>query len=395
MSIFSNELFWIGIASAAALLLVVICGLMWFMRRRMDQPMSLSGKQITEIEEALLDAFPTRYDLRKMVSIVFGEYLENIADGANQRVVLFNLITWAQRTGHIYALLQGASSQNPGNRALQQLEQTWRPRVTVGIDKVHPPESTEIYKARPPAPRGDPKTMSKATIDARGSQGAFIGASGPITQTVVSPQPEESLRLSISHPQRLAKGHSSPFLIDLYLSEFRSRVVGMQVATFEKKPYKEYRSATDLTLEATVTLELSSPTIEFMPSAKRVTLNSGHTSLHFVGIPTNTCTPGSQVVLLSIRDAESKNEYLSRSFYIQVVDFAFDHVSRPKLEASVSIVSAVGAVAVWTLSLLGQIDQTFGATSGTAAAALSAILLARMQWLYRAAGTTRQFGNPP
>jgi hypothetical protein len=86
----------------------------------------LSGKQIGEIQEALLDAFPARDDLRMMVRIELDEKLEAIADGSNQRVVIFNLISWAERTGRIDDLVQGALRQNQGNLALQKLMASWR-----------------------------------------------------------------------------------------------------------------------------------------------------------------------------------------------------------------------------------------------------------------------------
>jgi uncharacterized surface protein with fasciclin (FAS1) repeats len=135
--------------------------------------MQLSGKQIREIEEALLDAFPSRDELSRVVRIELDERLEAIADGANQRVVIFNLVNWAERTGKIDALLQGASRQNPGNPTLQKLMQTWR--------TTPPPEDA----ARPPAPPGDRPTTGNTPTDARGSQGAIFNASGPITQNFI------------------------------------------------------------------------------------------------------------------------------------------------------------------------------------------------------------------
>lgn len=102
--------------------------------RQLGRALPLSVKQIREIEEALLDAFPTRDDLRYMVRIELDEWLEAIADGANQRVVTFNLVRWAEQTGKIDALLQGASRQNPDNPILQKLMQTWR--ATIAFDWV-------------------------------------------------------------------------------------------------------------------------------------------------------------------------------------------------------------------------------------------------------------------
>lgn len=201
------------------------------------------------------------------------------------------------------------------------------------------------------------------------------------------------LDLSISHARRIAKGHSSPFLVDLYLPELEQHVKTRQVEAFQKEPVEEHRYPTKLTQGLPVIIELASPSIEFTPP-KKTNLSNQHNSIQFVGMPAVTTVPGSQAVLITIRDADNETEYFSRTFGVEVVDFAFDHVSRPKLEAAISVVSGVGAVAMWALALLGQIDQTLGLAAGTAAAGASAFFVARIQWLYRAAAATQQFHQP-
>lgn len=85
----------------------------------------LSGRQIEEVQAALLDAFPSKDELRIMVRVHLDAHLETIADGPNQRVAIFNLVTWAERTGRMDDLVQGALRYSPGNPALQQLRATW------------------------------------------------------------------------------------------------------------------------------------------------------------------------------------------------------------------------------------------------------------------------------
>lgn len=217
-------------------------------------------------------------------------------------------------------------------------------------------------------------------------------------------QPEEENRLmllkdepfdmSISHARRIAKGHSSPFLVDLYLPGLDHLVKARQIEAFYKARFEEHRYDTELTQGLPVTIELASPSIEFTPP-KKTNLSNQHNSIQFVGMPAVTTVPGRQTVLITIRSADNETEYFSRTFDVQVVDFAFDHVSRPKLDAAISVASAVGAVTMWALALLGQIDQTLGLAAGTAAAGASAFFVARIQWLYRAAGVTNQFHNQP
>ena len=79
----------------------------------------LSGKQIRELQKALLDAFPARDDLRMMVRVELNENLDAIAGGDTLRAVAFSLIEWAQRTGRTEELIAGAQRGNPGNAALR------------------------------------------------------------------------------------------------------------------------------------------------------------------------------------------------------------------------------------------------------------------------------------
>ena len=90
--------------------------------------MKLNGRQIQEIRDALLDAYPTHDALRMMVRIKLNENLEDIAGGENQRVVVFNLVSWAERTGRVEELIAGAYSDMQGNPALDRLVQPGRSR---------------------------------------------------------------------------------------------------------------------------------------------------------------------------------------------------------------------------------------------------------------------------
>lgn len=88
--------------------------------------MQLTGQQIQQLREALLDAYPTKETLAMMVRIQLNEHLEVIAGGENLRVVVFNLVSWAEKVGKVDELVQGAYKDTPGNSALQQLMNQWR-----------------------------------------------------------------------------------------------------------------------------------------------------------------------------------------------------------------------------------------------------------------------------
>ena len=88
--------------------------------------MRLSGKQVQQVQEALLDAYPTVGELRMLVRFELSENLAAIAGGDNLRVVIFNLLTWGEQHGRLAALIDGACSQRPGNVRLAELQRDAR-----------------------------------------------------------------------------------------------------------------------------------------------------------------------------------------------------------------------------------------------------------------------------
>lgn len=79
--------------------------------------MPLTGSQVYQLQQAILSAFDEA-SLAQMVRIRLDENLASIAGGANLGDVVFNLITWAERTGHTEALIAGAAASNPHNPEL-------------------------------------------------------------------------------------------------------------------------------------------------------------------------------------------------------------------------------------------------------------------------------------
>ena len=91
--------------------------------------MKLSGQQVKQIQDALLDAYTTKDSLRMMVRTGLDKNLEAIADGDNLRVIIFNLVSWAEQYGRVRDLLDAAQSQNPGNESLQHIFDTLQPSL--------------------------------------------------------------------------------------------------------------------------------------------------------------------------------------------------------------------------------------------------------------------------
>lgn len=118
--------------------------------------MQLTGQQIQHIRSALLDAYPTRESLTMMLREQMDEHLEVIAGGENLRVIVFNLVSWAERTGQVDELIRSAADETPGNPALRELVQWWRDLYPLGIESplsesanqdtvVQGPESIDVF----------------------------------------------------------------------------------------------------------------------------------------------------------------------------------------------------------------------------------------------------------
>src|SRR5687767_3700983 len=79
----------------------------------------LSGKERADFHAALLDAFPTRGDVERLVSFQLSESLDAIARPAPLSDEVFALIRWTEAEGRISELVAQAASVRPGNVSLQ------------------------------------------------------------------------------------------------------------------------------------------------------------------------------------------------------------------------------------------------------------------------------------
>ncbi len=81
---------------------------------------SLTGRQIKQIHEALLDAFPRPDMLKQMVFFQLDEHLEHITTSNSMSAMVFELIEWTRARGRLAELLRGALENNPGNVLLRR-----------------------------------------------------------------------------------------------------------------------------------------------------------------------------------------------------------------------------------------------------------------------------------
>lgn len=177
--------------------------------------MQLTKQELREIHGTLLQTFDSN-SLQMMVRIELGERLETIAGGDDLNTVIFNLITWAERTHRVDDLIRGAAAFNPDHPALQRLltmAGRWEPRpldvpsLRVTAGSLGPPDRPTPELAREPHPkvtrRGVSPIVVLVAVTLLGAAGIFTyyllpslgfapgtnpgGARPPVRATATSP----------------------------------------------------------------------------------------------------------------------------------------------------------------------------------------------------------------
>lgn len=89
----------------------------------------MNGERLQQFHKALLSAFPTPGELKRMVSFKLDENLDAIAGGGNYLEVVSNLIEWAKAQGRLEKLLTAAREHNPGNPDLRRFQENETKRM--------------------------------------------------------------------------------------------------------------------------------------------------------------------------------------------------------------------------------------------------------------------------
>ena len=196
---------------------------------------------------------------------------------------------------------------------------------------------------------------------------------------------KESVRrynISVAHPKLLAKKYASLCIVQIYLESMYFQVRRMITREFGAQKVAEHEWDIELEKGLKIRIKLYSPVLSFSdPVVKQV--KDSIITARFIVIPEDNCQPGIHSAVLSITNAETQIEYESISFPVQVIDFAFDHISRPLLSKMISAVLGLGSLAMFALTALEQIDKTFGLTAGTATAVLTSTVLIRLWALFQ------------
>jgi AAA-like domain/Effector-associated domain 1 len=116
--------------------------------------MNLSGQQLKKIEEALIDAFPDKGSLERMLLYELEKNLDEIAGGNRLQDIVFNLIKAGQAQGWVKDLIIGARNSNEGNLKLkniaEELLSNERGQLIQQPSDNCPLEPSTIYIERPP-----------------------------------------------------------------------------------------------------------------------------------------------------------------------------------------------------------------------------------------------------
>lgn len=192
----------------------------------------------------------------------------------------------------------------------------------------------------------------------------------------------KKFKISIAYPKLLSKRFESPFLLQVYLPNERSQVIRNIKSGFQEQKTNEHLQSSSVRPKQKIIVKFFSPTFDFSEPITKF-IEREVNVFTFLGMPKDSCEPGLHKILVSISDGDTGLEFESLTITAKVVDFAFDHVSRPLLSKTASVFLFTGSFIMFSLTLLEQIDKTVGLTSGTAAAVLSIVIYNNFYTLFQ------------
>ena len=185
------------------------------------------------------------------------------------------------------------------------------------------------------------------------------------------------LWLAFAHPRCLSKGIDTLLIATLYPERSWEQIERNLAQDFDNIDIKKIavqKKETSLSLGKQVSVGLQSNNIDFTPEKNTRYLTNGYNKFPFLARPKDNIQPGRYPLLLSIIDAETEHLLHSETYHVQVVDYAFDHVSRPLISKIGSAGLGLSSLLIYLLTVLEKIDKTLGLTSGTAFIIFAALL---------------------
>lgn len=192
----------------------------------------------------------------------------------------------------------------------------------------------------------------------------------PNTESVEN-EDKKIFQFSVAHPLAVSKRFDSVFLCQIYVPESRSRALRNIKSEFQKESFDEQTKRSFVKFGQKVTVKLESSDFSFSEPATKI-VNDSLIKFAIMGKPNDNSEPGYHSIKASVIDTITGEEldYLILK-HVRVIDFAFDHISRPLLSRASTVILGIGSFAMFILTFLEQIDKTIGLTSGTAAGVLA------------------------
>jgi len=125
--------------------------------------MLLTGPQMSQLQEALLSAFPTRAVFDQMLLLELDTSLSAVAADAPLPQMIFQAMTWADAHGRLAELVHKAAARNPGNPQLRQAAEELEPFLTRAASRSS--GTAEATTATVPAPAPVSRRELRTAID--------------------------------------------------------------------------------------------------------------------------------------------------------------------------------------------------------------------------------------
>lgn len=100
--------------------------------------MRLTGKQIEQLQQLLLQNYSSYAPLEQMVRFQLDVNLTAIVDGENLGDTVYKLVIWSMETGRLRELVNGAIERNPSEELVAFAKHLFHP---VGDNSSESPES--------------------------------------------------------------------------------------------------------------------------------------------------------------------------------------------------------------------------------------------------------------
>ena len=202
--------------------------------------------------------------------------------------------------------------------------------------------------------------------------------------------------VSLSYPKLICAGFSSTFLVQVFLPR-RQRAAAARVKNvFAEIATTQVAREARFQLGMKIRISLSSPAMEFSASVQKVIFLEGADTT-FTGRPRPFALPGAHAAVLTVSNEHGDQELLSIPFQVNIVNYAFDHISRPVAGRVVGGVVGVVSACVLALAIITRTAQVLDAASGAVGLALSAFVFTRINSLYSRHTISEQgvAQNPP